>query len=40
MFRNFFFFRKACRLWHNVEKYGGARQATDNMAPVRGMQDN
>jgi hypothetical protein len=28
-----FFFRKACRLWDNVEKYGKAGQATDdNMA--------
>ena len=23
------FFRKSCRLWDNVEKYGKARQATD-----------
>jgi hypothetical protein len=29
----FFFFRKSCRLWDNVEKYGGAREAgNDNMA--------
>jgi hypothetical protein len=25
-----FFFRKSCRLWDNVEKYGRARQATDD----------
>jgi hypothetical protein len=24
------FFRKSCRLWDNVEKYGRARQATDD----------
>jgi hypothetical protein len=30
MFRNFFF-RKSCRLWENVEKLGGAREAADNM---------
>ena len=24
-----FFVRKACRLWRNVEKYGGGRSATD-----------
>jgi hypothetical protein len=29
MFNNFFFFRKSCRLWDNVEKYGTARQYTD-----------
>jgi hypothetical protein len=28
MFNNFF--RKSCRLWDNVEKYGTARQATDD----------
>jgi len=29
----FFFFRKSCRLWDNVEKYCRAEQATDdNMA--------
>ena len=27
---NFFFFRKSCRLWDNVEKYGRAGQATDD----------
>jgi hypothetical protein len=27
MFKNLF--RKSCRLWDNVEKYGTARQATD-----------
>jgi hypothetical protein len=26
---NNFFFRKSCRLWDNVEKYGRARQAPD-----------
>jgi hypothetical protein len=25
------FFRKSCRLWDNVEKYGRARQATDDL---------
>jgi hypothetical protein len=25
-----FFFRKSCRLWDNVEKYGVATQATDD----------
>jgi len=30
---NNFYFRTPCRLWHNVEKYGTARQATgDYMA--------
>jgi hypothetical protein len=29
MFNNFLF-RKSCRLWENVEKYGTARQATDD----------
>jgi hypothetical protein len=24
------FFQKSCRLWDNVEKYGTARQATDD----------
>jgi hypothetical protein len=24
------FFPKSCRLWDNVEKYGGLRQATDD----------
>jgi hypothetical protein len=28
MFNNFF--RKSCHLWDNVEKYGRARQATDD----------
>jgi hypothetical protein len=28
MFENFF--RKSCLLWDNVEKYGRARQATDD----------
>jgi len=26
----FFFFRKSCRIWGNVEKCGRARQATDD----------
>jgi len=30
MFNNFFFFRKSCRLLDKVEKYGRARQATDD----------
>jgi hypothetical protein len=31
--RSVAFFRKSCRLWDNVEKYGGAREAVnDNMA--------
>jgi len=29
-FNILFFFQKSCRLWGNVEKHGGARQATDN----------
>jgi hypothetical protein len=29
MFSNFFFSRKSCRLWDNLEKYGRQRQATD-----------
>ena len=33
-------FRKSCRLWDNVEKCGGAREATnDNMAHARFMLD-
>jgi len=28
MFNNFF--QKLCSLWDNVEKHGGARQATDD----------
>jgi hypothetical protein len=32
-----FFFRKSCRLWDNVEKYGGARQAAENMVSARGI---
>jgi hypothetical protein len=31
-----FFSRKLRRLW-NVEKYGGARGAVDNMAPASGV---
>jgi len=26
----FFFFRKTCRLWNNMKKYGGVRHATDD----------
>jgi len=36
-----FFFRKSCRLWDNVEKYGRGREATgDNMAHAHCMLDN
>jgi hypothetical protein len=36
----FFFLRKSCRLWDNVEKYGTAGQATDdNMAHAHCMLD-
>ena len=36
----FFFFRKSCRLWNNVEKYCIAEQATrDNMAYAHFMLD-
>jgi hypothetical protein len=35
------FSRKSCSLWHNIEKYGGAWQATDdNTAHVLRMLDN
>jgi len=27
----YFLFRKSCRLWDNVEKYGTARQGTDDI---------
>jgi len=30
MFKNFFFLQKFCHLWDNVEKYGRARNATDD----------
>jgi len=33
-----FIFRKFCRLWDSVGKYGNARQATDNI--IRLMLDN
>jgi hypothetical protein len=33
------FFLKSCRLWDNVEKYGGAGEDADNMAPPRGILD-
>jgi len=37
----YFFFRKSCRLWENVEKYCTAGQAADdNMAHAYGMLDN
>jgi hypothetical protein len=29
-FSNFFFFRKLCRLWDNEQRYGKARQPTDD----------
>jgi hypothetical protein len=29
------FFRKSCRLWDNVEKYGGAREDAENVSPAR-----
>jgi hypothetical protein len=37
MFSNFFFFRKSCRLWDNVETYRGARGATNDVSiyPIR-----
>ena len=34
------FFRKSCRLWDNVEKYGGAREAADDNTAARWMLDN
>ena len=38
---NFFFYRKSCRLWDNVEKYCRAGQATDdNMAQAHCVLDN
>ena len=40
MFNNFFFFRKSCRLWYNVEKYCTAGKATDdNMAHAHCVQN-
>jgi hypothetical protein len=40
MFNKHIFFRKSCRLWDNVEKYGTARQDTDaNMAHAHCMLD-
>jgi hypothetical protein len=30
-----FFSRKSCRLWDNVEKYGGARGATNDVTTWR-----
>ena len=35
--RSVTFYCKSCRLWENVEKYGGAREDADNMAPARGI---
>ena len=36
-----FIFRKSCRLWDNLEKYGTAGQATDdNVAQGHCMLDN
>ena len=40
MFRNIFFPRKSCRLWYYVEKYGGAREATDDNMAARCVLDN
>jgi hypothetical protein len=37
MFSNFLW--KLCCLQDNVEKYGEGREATDNMAPARGILD-
>ena len=34
-----FFFRKSCRLWGNVEKCGGAREAADDSMAARFMLD-
>jgi len=37
----FFFFRKSCRLWHNVEKYCKTGQPTDdNMEHAHFMLDS
>jgi hypothetical protein len=36
----FFLPRKSCRLWDNVEKYGTAREAEENMANARCMMIN
>jgi len=37
----FLFFRKSCRLWYHVEKYGWEVQATyDNIAQAHCMLDN
>ena len=33
------YFRKSCRLWDNVEKYGGAREAEYNRSHVLCMLD-
>jgi hypothetical protein len=33
------FFRKSCRLWDNVEKWDGGKQAAENVAPARGILD-
>ena len=34
------FFRKSCRLWHNVDKYGGARETVEDNITARYMLDN
>jgi hypothetical protein len=33
-------FRKSFHLWENVDKYAGAREEAENMAPTRGILDN
>jgi hypothetical protein len=33
------FFRKSCRSWDNVEKYGGAREDANDNKAARCMQD-
>jgi hypothetical protein len=35
IFNNFFFFRKSCHLWDNVEKYDGVRGATSDVTKWR-----
>jgi len=40
IFDKFFFFRKSCHLWDNVEKYCRSRQTTgDNMVHAHWMLD-
>jgi hypothetical protein len=31
------FFRKSCRFWYNVEEYGGARDAANNIMAAHWM---